>query len=47
MELEGWYTDPELWPKQLSYELFTQWFEPELHTVLIDLGDGGIFDDEA
>jgi hypothetical protein len=47
MELEGWYTDPDLWPKQLSYELFRQWFEAELHTVLIDLGDGAIFDDEA
>ena len=47
MELEGWYTDPDLWPKQISYELFRQWFDPELHTVLIDLGDGAIFDDEA
>jgi len=47
IELEGWYTDPDLWPKQRSYELFRQWFEPELHTVLIDLGDTAIFDDEA
>jgi hypothetical protein len=36
IELEGWYTDAALWPKQRSYELFRQWFEPELHTVLID-----------
>jgi hypothetical protein len=47
MELEGWYTDPNLWPKKLSYELFKLWFAPELHTVLIDLGDGAVFDDEA
>jgi hypothetical protein len=47
IELEGWYTDPDLWPKQRSYRLFKEWFEPELHTVLIDLGDGAIFDDEA
>ena len=47
IELEDWYADPTLWPKQRSYKLFRQWFEPELHTVLIDLGDGAIFDDEA
>lgn len=46
-ELEGWYTDPSLWPKQRSYPLFTEWFDPELHTVVVDLGDGAIFDDEA
>jgi hypothetical protein len=46
MELEGWYTDPNLWPKQISYEMFRQWFEPELHTVLVDLEGGSIFDDE-
>jgi hypothetical protein len=47
MELYGWYTDPELWPKQRTYRMFREWFEPELHTVLIDLGPGDIYDDEA
>lgn len=47
IELEDWYTDPNLWPKQRSYTLFREWFEPELHTVLIDLGQGAIVDDEA
>jgi hypothetical protein len=47
MELDDWYTDPALWPSERSYELFTQWFEPELHTVLIDLGQGAIYDDEV
>jgi hypothetical protein len=46
-ELEGWYTDPDLWPKERSYRLFREWFEPELHTVLIDLGDGALVDDDA
>ena len=47
MELDDWYTDPALWPGGRSYELFRQWFEPELHTVLIDLGQGEIYDDEV
>jgi hypothetical protein len=47
MELEGWYTDEGLWPQDRTYSMFRQWFDPELHTVLIDLGDGIILDDEA
>jgi hypothetical protein len=47
MELEGWYTDENLWPKERSYSLFKKWFEPELHTVLVDLGSGGIYDEDA
>lgn len=46
-ELYDWYTDPALWPKQPSYEVFRQWFDVELHTVLIDLGTGDLYDDEA
>jgi len=47
IELEDGYTDPNLWPKPRSYTLFREWFEPELHTVLMDLGHGAILDDEA
>ena len=47
MELEGWYTDENFWPQDRSYELFCQWFDPEVHTVLMDIGDGDIFDDDA
>jgi hypothetical protein len=45
MELNEWYTIPALWPSKRSYELFRQWFDPELHTVLTDLGQGAIHDD--
>lgn len=45
MELNEWYTIPALWPSKRSYELFRQWFDPELHTVLTDLGQGAIYDD--
>jgi hypothetical protein len=47
LELEGWYTDPELWPRKRSYEIFREWFAPEYHSVLNDLAQGEIFDDEA
>ncbi len=46
MELNDWYTVPALWPSKRSYELFRQWFDPDLHTVLTDLGQGAIYDDE-
>lgn len=45
-ELEGWYTDESLWPKNRDLEMFYQWFEVECHTVLIDTATGPIFDDE-
>jgi len=46
-ELEGWYTDPALWPKDRNYSLFKKWFEVECHTVLHDTVGGLIFDDDA
>ncbi|SMO84618.1 hypothetical protein [Fodinibius sediminis] len=44
-ELEGWYTDPGLWPRPLTLRLFREWFEVECHTVLIDTVGGTIYDD--
>ncbi len=45
-ELEGWYTDPTLWPANRSWKVFQEWFEIEYHTVLIDTVDGPLLDDE-
>ncbi|MDZ7642736.1 MAG: hypothetical protein U5J62_12060 [Desulfurivibrio sp.] len=44
-ELEDWYTDPALWPQELSLELFRQWFEVECHPVVFDTVGGEIYDD--
>jgi hypothetical protein len=33
-ELEGWYADPSLWPKERTWKVFWQWFEVEHHTDL-------------
>ncbi len=46
-ELEGWYTDPALWPKNRSLKVFNQWFDVECHTVLIDMVGGSIDDDDV
>jgi hypothetical protein len=37
-ELEGWYTDPNLWPKHRSLKLLRAWCSLELHTVVEDTG---------
>ena len=45
-EIEDWYTDESLWPKNRNRKLFDKWFDLECHSVLIDTVDGKIVDDE-
>lgn len=45
-ELNGWYTDPDLWPKKRSLKLFREWFDVECHTVLIDTVGEPMCDDD-
>lgn len=45
-ELEGWYSDPGLWPENRTLKLFKEWFEVECHTVLIDTVDDAIYDED-
>jgi len=44
-EIEGWYTDPSLWPSPVNLELFNKWFDVECHSIIIDTVGGEIFDD--
>lgn len=37
MELEGWFTDPQLWPPNRTRELFLEWFDLELHSMAVDI----------
>jgi hypothetical protein len=46
-ELEDWYTEPSLWPKNINRELFDAWCELECHTVIVDTVGEDIIDDEA
>jgi hypothetical protein len=46
-ELFGWHTDEAVWPENRDLALFMQWFEIELHSVVEDLCDFELMDDEA
>lgn len=45
-ELEGWYTEPALWPQPLTMKLFDAWFSVECHSMVFDTVGGPIVDDE-
>lgn len=45
-ELEDWYEDPSLWPKDIDKSLFTKWCDVECHTVIVDTVGGTITDSE-
>jgi hypothetical protein len=46
-ELEGWYTDVDVWPKDRSLKVFKQWFDVQHHEVVEDVGRGPIENDEG
>jgi hypothetical protein len=45
-ELYSWYTDPALWPKDLSFKTFKKYFTTYVSTVVFDLGTGMIVREE-
>ncbi|MCP3888985.1 MAG: hypothetical protein GY702_08955 [Desulfobulbaceae bacterium] len=45
-EIEDWYTDESLWPKNRDRKLFDEWFDVECHGVLIYTVGSKIIDDE-
>jgi hypothetical protein len=45
-ELNGWYTDPALWPRDRSLKMLKEWCSFELHTVVVDTGESPLEDDE-
>ncbi len=36
-ELWGWTTDENAWPTDRTYEMFRQWFDIEINSMIIDL----------
>jgi len=46
-ELFAWHTDESDWPQDRTFAMFQQWFKIELHSVVEDLGDSELYDDEA
>ncbi len=45
-ELYGWHTDEAGWPKRRDFAMFKGWFEIELHSVVEDLCDYEIVDED-
>lgn len=45
-ELFGWHTDEAAWPRKRTLALFREWFTVELHSVVEDLCDDELADDE-
>jgi len=41
-ELASWYTDESLWPENRTWDIFKEWFDIEMHTVLYDTLDDDI-----
>ncbi len=39
-ELEDWMSDQSTWPKDRTYEMFRQWFDVEVDSVVVDLVAG-------
>jgi len=46
-ELEGWYTDVDVWPMDRSLKVFKQWFDVQHYEVVEDVGRGPIENDEG
>ena len=46
-ELNSWYTDPDLWPKNRTFKTFKEFFDVQVSTMVFDLGKGMIEKDEG
>lgn len=45
-ELNSWYTDPDMWPKDLSFKTFKRFFTICVSSVVYDLGSKWIVKDD-
>jgi hypothetical protein len=41
-ELASWMADPETWPSNIDYKIFTQWFHLIVSDMVLDLGNDPI-----
>jgi len=46
MELYKWWTDENDWPPDRTLEMFNKWFDLEFYSVIEDLVDGPLSDEE-
>jgi len=41
-ELNDWHTSEEDWPQARTYTMFCEWFDVEVHSMLLDLEDSSV-----
>ena len=46
IELGAWWTDPVDWPKIRAWDLFQKWCDTEFHSVVFDLLDAPLIDED-
>jgi hypothetical protein len=44
-QLQGWWTDEKDWPLKRDFTMFKEWFDIELHSIVQDLVDAPLEDD--
>ena len=44
-ELNDWCADKDSWPKNRSYKMFTDWFDIETHSMIMDLEESPVTKD--
>ncbi|MFP4418746.1 MAG: hypothetical protein ACOC41_07290 [Chitinivibrionales bacterium] len=45
-EMEGWFHDETMWPKDITLTKFRKWFELEYHSVIFDVLEESIEKEE-
>ena len=41
-ELDAWYRDRTTWPMDRDYRVFREWFDVEIHSIVLDAGKSAI-----
>jgi len=44
-ELNNWHTDEKDWPTKRTFKNFVEWFDVEIHSVVLDLEDDEVTKD--
>jgi len=45
-QLAGWWTEESDWPENRDLQVFTRWFSVEFHSIVVDLVDDALRDEE-
>ncbi len=45
-QLDSWHADQEKWPVERGLEMFHEWFEPQFHSVVLDVMEARVLHDD-